>query len=461
MTHNITRAQLEILRAAGVNIEKPGSITFEVIDHSETAIVIKPEMMNKKEVATVLMQQYTDEENVQLFAKDFEGRHYTETLVAITRVLNRELNAISGAKGGFFGPSCGYREVTVDIKDGKVITENAFFGDFVIHQFDEADAEIAVKGASYVIFKITCKKKFESYVTALFAKVTKELQENSIYKGKGIVVTKENNMPHFQLQEIKSNKAIFLNEKEELLVQDYIIDELATPKKRTALLTGDYGTGKTESVQRIGEAGIAQGMSFFYVKDASLFTELLTLSKAYGPSIVYMEDIDEIAGDEERDAAMNKILNTLDGVEVKARHLWVILTTNHIEKINSALKRPGRLDVIVQFQNPAHETKIKIFQHYFSSLVGFDDLDLPLLSEYIGSISGAFVAEICKRSVIQSKKKGVITNDIVKGAYASLEYHIQAMTNKAEVRSELTLTEIVEAAVQSKVQPVLAWIAEH
>jgi transitional endoplasmic reticulum ATPase len=205
------------------------------------------------------------------------------------------------------------------------------------------------------------------------------------------------------------------------------------------LFTGGYGTGKTETAMRVGKLAVDHhSMSFFYLKDAAAFDVLLNQSKKYQPCIIFLEDVDEIASGEQRDSQMNKILNTLDGVQTKGNDLTVIFTTNHPSKINSALRRPGRIDVMVKFENCEPETISEIYKMYFNGIPGSEQLDYKHLATTTPNVQGAVVAEIAQRSVKLAKKQGTITDDLVESSIHSMAYQIELMNgatkevNKAE-----------------------------
>jgi len=59
------------------------------------------------------------------------------------------------------------------------------------------------------------------------------------------------------------------------------------------------------------------------------------------------------------------LLNLLDGVlEVPGRIL--IMTTNYPERLDKALIRPGRIDLILDFKKTTRATVREMFQHFYS-----------------------------------------------------------------------------------------------
>lgn len=467
-TIRLTGQQAEDLRQLGFEVTDPNNVTFEVHNHDEPAVVLKPATMNLLDAAKELRLRYEADESEQNFVREFKDRHYTETLVAINRCFERILHTIHGVKTGFFGPAPSQIHVVVDIKDGAQVTEAAYYGDFKVSALEDAIAKIRITGHTQVNVAITAKKKFAPYIAQMFSLVEEELRENSIFRGKSVVVTAspdDENIPMLTLVEIKPNPAIFLNPGEELIVRDYIIDELGNPGKRTYLFTGSYGNAKTETAMRIAYEANQRGLTFFYVKNANFFAKVLEMTAMYGGSVVFCEDLDEIISGSERTATINEILNTLDGVQTKGsnRVLRVVLTTNQIDRLNDAVRRPGRVDVIKVFENPDKATQARILNYYFKSsgLEGADALDYSALYEFFGQgLSGATVAEIAKRSVIQARKNGSkVTDAVVQGAFASMEYHINLMRKNAETEVP-TVDGLLRQMLEGMLTPLVKQIQE-
>ncbi len=133
---------------------------------------------------------------------------------------------------------------------------------------------------------------------------------------------------------------------------------------------------------------------------------------------------------------MNKILNTLDGVQTKGNDLTVIFTTNHENKINPALRRPGRISTIVPFKNPTPETGVKIMKQYFRGIVGAEKISYETLIGKLGDISASVIAEVCKKSWKIASRAGAIDNDIVESSIISMEYHILLMKTPVECETD-------------------------
>lgn len=428
-----------LLKAIGVNLpDNIKEIQTPTEYSADTQKILLPTGMDKRVAAKELEAQWKNEESVNAYAAEFSGWNWQDVLIAVRRVTEREFGWMNGQASWFTGNPLEI-DVVVDVKNGKKVNERAFYGNFDITAWEVAKASISVDDYGDAHIRINAKRKFSEPITNYFNLIRKQLEEASIYRGKSIVVTKKGESLGFEIIENKGSDKIVLNRGERLVVDTFVIDSLGEAGKRCYLFTGGYGTGKTETAMRVGRVAVEHHqMSFFYLKDATAFDVLLNQCKKYQPCIIFLEDVDEIASGEHRDSQMNKILNTLDGVQTKGNDLTVIFTTNHPEKINSALRRPGRIDVMVKFENPDAETVAEIYRIYFKGLPGEEMLDYSTLAKKTPSIQGAVIAEIAQRAVKLVKKQGTITDDLVESAIHSMAYQIELMTadtkepNKAE-----------------------------
>ena len=130
------------------------------------------------------------------------------------------------------------------------------------------------------------------------------------------------------------------------------------PYRRGYLLHGPPGTGKTSFIQALaGE--IDYNIATLNLSIRGLTDDRLHLLLSMVPSrtIVLLEDADasftrertQVAADGYQGAnvTFSGLLNALDGVGSSEERI-VFLTTNHIERMDPALVRPGRVDMIVR-----------------------------------------------------------------------------------------------------------------
>lgn len=129
--------------------------------------------------------------------------------------------------------------------------------------------------------------------------------------------------------------------------------------KRSAILHGLPGTGKTCIVNRVIEKVIESGGIVLFNPNPELLKETYKLIDNTEPNrlvMVIFEEFDELLEDFEDD-----LLSLLDG-EIQKDNVMYLATTNHIEKIPARIMRPGRFSSIVEVLFPNIEAR----QHYLN-----------------------------------------------------------------------------------------------
>ena len=149
---------------------------------------------------------------------------------------------------------------------------------------------------------------------------------------------------------------------------DYI--KYGQPYKINYLLYGPPGTGKTSIIYAIAsELDMDVSVVSFGPKldDASF---LQAVSNLPDDSILLLEDIDALfinrknSGESNSMVSFSCILNILDGMGRKHKMI-TFMTTNHIDKLDSALIRPGRIDQTILFDFASKEQIKNMFTHFF------------------------------------------------------------------------------------------------
>lgn len=165
-------------------------------------------------------------------------------------------------------------------------------------------------------------------------------------------------------------------------------NDLGIPYRRGYLLHGVPGSGKTSSI--IALAG-ALRMNIYILNLADKWTsdELLNrlLSDVPERAIVLLEDVDAVfngreqRGESKSGITFSGLLNALDGAATKDGRI-LFMTTNHIERLDEALIRPGRADVRLGFDYATHDQARAFFARFYPDA----DLDLACcFASLIGS----------------------------------------------------------------------------
>jgi SpoVK/Ycf46/Vps4 family AAA+-type ATPase len=404
-----------------------------VVNSTETKQIVLPDGMHLLDGARELEAIHQDQE--QKIDVDRQYRSWTsdEFLVAVKNIMEKTFGRIAGKRTMFSSPT----EVAIvtDIIDGKSKTQNCFYGKASIPAWEGAVMDIN-PGHKYV--SVTAKKKYRSQIVDFYDMIEKEMKNLSIYKGKSVIVSKDNwNNISFKIYECKTNKNIVLNPDEALMVNKLVIPSLSQGKKRTYLFSGSYGNGKTETAVTVGKEAMKLGQTFFYVKESDQFVNLLEVVDNYSPCLVYIEDIDELASGADRNAAINKVLNTIDGAETKSKDFRIITTTNHAKNLNKALCRPGRLDAIISFDNPNPKTRVKIIQTILGDKLDCTTEELTELD--IPDVSGAVLAELCNRVVNFATDKETYDCDDLNMGLISMKTQIKLMNDDIDEKTDETV----------------------
>lgn len=194
--------------------------------------------------------------------------------------------------------------------------------------------------------------------------------------------------------------------------EDWFLDK-GLPYKLTYILHGIPGTGKTSTIKTLAshyDKNLCI-LNINYVTDASFQR---ALSQTPPNSFVVIEDFDstkatrnrgpirkmedvphnegETSKPEEYDftfMTLSGLLNGLDGIE-NIHNVIIFLTTNHLEKVDPALYRKGRVDKIIELEKVPVDSVRKyseyIFPEYdFSSVKFTDTIGCNLNNALLGS----------------------------------------------------------------------------
>lgn len=286
-------------------------------------------------------------------------------------------------------------------------------GSSISLNYDESSHSLTVTG--------TCKFKYQSLFDDIIDRTKELLKTESIYKNQALEIVDINEDPKIMdLKDIDSQMMV-LSKKTEFelrplrsrILYPQECKKKGIPLKTGVLLEGSYGTGKTLLAFKTAREAVQNNWTFIYLKDPTALAETLRMIKVIDRScngvIVFVEDIDQVTrGD--RDAALQDILNTLDGGDTKNMNVITLFTTNHIELINPTFLRGKRVGSIITMDCLDAETAEKFIRESFKESEGYvlDD-DIHEVCQYIAehNIAPAFMAEI----VEATKSKMIFADD--------------------------------------------------
>uniref|UniRef100_K7GF26 Mitochondrial chaperone BCS1 n=1 Tax=Pelodiscus sinensis TaxID=13735 RepID=K7GF26_PELSI len=147
--------------------------------------------------------------------------------------------------------------------------------------------------------------------------------------------------------------------------------ERGIPYRRGYLLYGPPGCGKSSFITALaGE--LEYGICLLSLSDRGLSDDRLNhlLSVAPQQSIILLEDVDaafvsrDLAAEIMGRLTFSGLLNALDGVASTEARI-VFMTTNHVDRLDPALVRPGRVDLKQHVGYCSHWQISRMFQRFY------------------------------------------------------------------------------------------------
>ena len=183
-----------------------------------------------------------------------------------------------------------------------------------------------------------------------------------------------------------------------------------TPPKGV-LFYGPPGTGKTLLAKAVAKETNATFIKIVapefvkkYIGEGSrLVREVFQLAKEKAPSIIFIDEIDAIAGkrlqsstsgDREVQRTLMQLLAEMDGFESRG-NIGIIAATNRPDILDPALLRPGRFDRIIEVPVPDDEGKVEILKIHTKNMSLEANVNLKEIALKAKGASGADLKAIC------------------------------------------------------------------
>lgn len=196
---------------------------------------------------------------------------------------------------------------------------------------------------------------------------------------------------------------------------------------RGVLLHGAPGTGKTLAAKALAKEA---GCGFIAVRGPELLTEwqgateralrdLFSRARQAAPCILFFDEIDALAprrGAGEGatlDRLVAQFLTEMDGV-ADPPGVVVLGATNRPDRIDPALLRPGRFDVLVEVPAPDEAGRAAILALHVARLPLAEEVSINALAARTGGWTGADLAGLCRTAALAAiGRAGIAAADMI------------------------------------------------
>lgn len=312
-------------------------------------------------------------------------------LNAKVRMLREELQLLQ-EQGSYVG------EIVKAMDKKKVLVKVHPEGKFVVDVDKNIDmakvtpnTRVALKNDSYLLHKILPNK-----IDPLVSLMMVEKVPDSTYEMVGGLDK--------QIKEIKEVIELPVKHPE-------LFEALGIAQPKGVLLYGPPGTGKTLLARAVAHhtectfirVSGSELVQKFIGEGSRMVRELFVMAREHAPSIIFMDEIDSIGsariegssgGDSEVQRTMLELLNQLDGFEPQ-QNIKVIMATNRIDILDSALLRPGRIDRKIEFPAPGEDARCDILKIHSRRMNLTRGINLKKIAEMMPGASGAEVKGVC------------------------------------------------------------------
>lgn len=379
--------------------------------------IVLPETMTLPEAIETLKAKRKEDEQTVSFSRMFNYRPW-DGARATMNALKKAFGFITQVSThSFFGEQPPH---LITISVGHNQNEQVPWGRMLVPHLPgvQLDLEGEMTQEYGLIFGISAQgpKKYRHHVEGLFNLVQRELETNSLYRGKAFDGQR---MPQFlDLGGVDPKKVVYAQETRtqleaniwSLLRYSRQMEDLGVPLKRAVLLEGPFGTGKTLAAYLTARTAVENGWTFLLCRPGrDDLREVMGTARLYQPAVVFFEDVDTVASAESNN--VQQLLDIFDGIQAKGTRIIAVLTTNHVERIHKGMVRPGRLDAVIHIGTLDPAGVRKLVEATVPEDLLAPNMDWPTVTSAMDGFLPAFVREAIDRTVRYNvaRNKGTVS----------------------------------------------------
>jgi transitional endoplasmic reticulum ATPase len=192
----------------------------------------------------------------------------------------------------------------------------------------------------------------------------------------------------------------------------HLFQQANTRPPKGILLSGPPGTGKTLIAKALASES---EVNFISVKGPELMSkyvgesergvrEVFRKAKQASPCILFFDEFDSLVPErglshdsQVTERVISQFLTELDGLE-ELKGVLVLAATNRKDLIDSAILRPGRFDLVLEFPLPDEKARQEILRVHTRGKPLAEDMNLPSLVEETEGMTGSDIEVICREA---------------------------------------------------------------
>jgi transitional endoplasmic reticulum ATPase len=297
------------------------------------------------------------------------------------------------------------------------------------------------------VSKITCyaPKRRQAEIEEFFDAVQAQLENNSIYRGKAITAAAVPTF--FDISSVQPEQVIYAESvRKELSANVWAtirhsqrLRDAGMAIKRSVLLNGRYGTGKTLALVLTAQVAVQHGWTFVIVRSGDNALDALQTARMYAPAVVGIEDFDLLTADKDREE-IDEVLDALDSASTKGNEVMGLFTTNFVKAVDMAALRPGRIDHIITFEKLADDEYVQLLHALIPTAQLAADVNYELVANSLSGLYPAFAKEAVHKAMLynldrndwDSDKPSLITTEDIMAAAASAQAQQMIMESAQE-----------------------------
>jgi len=449
---DINPRQIIAKMAAAMGIEiDADEYAIEVVKRGDKVIV--PTNVPLKEVIKALVAE-DEAERQKVTVSTTVAVPPWDGAMAFYKAIAEETGLVQAKEipGSWFSADKPPTELEVEYELGKTMTVR--WGRFELPTLENALAETGISenetsGEMDFVAKITTVRKHQKRARKILDRMRDIAATESIHKGKAFSIQfydadgDQIKIPTPKFFNFNRETPIFRADLEKAIDRNIYtpiryakqLQDLGESLKRGVLFAGKYGTGKTMLASAIASVASQHGWTFIYVKEPKELPLALKYAQKFQPVVVFAEDVDRVAG-LARSNEVNNLLNQLDGVDSKSAQIMTILTSNHSSMVNAAMRRPGRIDMVLQVLPPDAETITRMVTSFVGTGLA-PQAELGGIGETLTGFAPAYIKEACGRARLEAlRRTGNIDALITGGDLTTVAEEVKAEKELFAVNQE-------------------------